>query len=115
MAYELHIEIPEEEIEIEEWVDAIGLIDNIKIDSSDIVITNPMTKETMSFPGSEGNVAIKIDGEWEKCISFNRGRGSINARSGIESPTNPVRIAMAMIAKTLGAKIVGDEGEVYEW
>ncbi len=115
MAYELHIEIPCEKIEIDEWVEAIGLIDDVKIDPSDIEIKNPMTNETLSFPGNEGDVAVRINDKWEKCIRFSRGRGSFNARRDIENTSNPVRIAVAMIAKTLGAQIVGEESEVYEW
>lgn len=115
MAYELHIEIPEEEVEIDEWIEAIELIENIKIDSSDNEITNPLTGETVTFPGNEGDVAVNIDGNWIKCIGFRRGRGSFNARPEIEAPSNPVRNAAAMIAKTLGAQIVGGEGEVYNW
>jgi hypothetical protein len=36
-------------------------------------------------------------------------------RDEFENSENPVRIVIAKLAKSLNAKIVGDEGEEYEW
>lgn len=115
MAYELQIELPGEEIPMGEWIRAVEEVRDVKIDSSAIEFTNPMTGEVITLPGSEGNAAVLIDGIWEKCFRFSRGRGSFSGLPELENPAHPVRIAAAAIAQTLGAQITGEEGELYEW
>lgn len=115
MAYSFHIVLDEDDIEIDDWIDAVGNIDGIKIDRSDSTEINPETGDEISIAGSDGAVSVLIGSEWVQCIYFREGRATFNAVADIESPTHPVHIAVSRLSGVLGAKIVGDEGEVYEW
>ncbi|HCE3715988.1 hypothetical protein [Vibrio parahaemolyticus] len=124
MAYSLHIE-REEVIALEEWVTAIDSIDGLRIASGNSEILNSSTGEEIAIQGNPGDVSIRYVtkgflglGErvsWEKAIYFNSGRAQFKFVEGIEQPHHPVHIAVVQIAKKLGASIVGDEGEVYDW
>jgi hypothetical protein len=115
MAYSLHIVIDDDEIDITDWADAVADIDGVKIDASDSTAVNPGTGEEISIASSEGDVSVLMGSEWVKCIYFCDGRATFNAVVDIESSNNPVHIAASRISGALGAKIIGDEGEVYEW
>ena len=125
MAYTLHIE-RNPTISLEEWREAISSIEGVKIDNSDFEVVNPKTGEVISMGTSKGgDVAILFESKgflgfgknqtWEKCISFENGKGSFNAKGDIESSSNLLHRAAAEIAAKLAAKIIGDEGEEYKW
>lgn len=124
MAYGLYIE-RDDKIDLEEWNRTVESISGVKIDVSNIEIVNPNTGEKLSFPGSEGNVSVLFESrglfgfgkksEWEISIQFMNGKGSFNFREALEMPTNAMRIAVSKISNSLGARIVGEEGETYVW
>lgn len=125
MAYTLHIE-RDTAISLKEWRDVIQSIEGIKIDNSDFEVRNPKTGEVISMGSSDGgDVAILFESKgilgfgkkkkWEKCISFSNGVGSFNANNDIENTDNPLHKAVTAIVSKLSAKIVGDEGEIYQW
>ena len=124
MGYSIHIQ-REESISLEEWEKAISKISGIKLDTEPMVAVNPKTGESISIPAEKGDVAVLFEHKgflgfgkkqlWEKCIYFTNGRATFNATNDIENTNNPIHRAVASIAKSLSASIVGDEGEIYSW
>lgn len=126
MAYALHIERPLSEITLEEWVTAVKRQSELKLLVEEkIEMQSPKTGEVIAISRSPGDVAILFQSkdflgldhanEWRPCIRFSRGKATFSATSDIESPSNPLRVAVSKLAKELNAKVVGDEGEIYEW
>ena len=118
MGYSLHIEREGGGISLEEWIAAVEDIPEARIDSSAVEFVNPKTGEVMSFPGQAGDVAVLFPDDesgWSKCISFSQGRGSFRASAVTDRPGDPIRIVASKLAASLGAQIVGDEGEIYNW
>ncbi len=125
MAYELHIERENQPIGLDEWKGAVAATDGARVNSEDAVATNPTTGKTIRIGGNEGDVEIchKSGGflgigakeSWVKVIRFRDGRASFKATADIELPNNPIRKVVASLAEALSARIVGDEGEEYEW
>ena len=125
MAYALHIERQSNELTLEEWISAVGRIENARLATGNSKITNPKTGEVISIESSPGDVDVLFStkgflrfcakSEWSTCIRFSRGKGTFNAPPDIEESNNPVRVTASKLAHLLGAKIIGDEGEVYEW
>ncbi|MVB16810.1 hypothetical protein D6V29_18970, partial [Vibrio cholerae] len=124
MAYSLHIE-REKAIALEEWVEVIDSIDGARIAPGNSETLNSNTGEVIAIQGKLSDVSIRYVTKgflgfgkrvsWEKAIFFNSGRAQFKFVDGIEQPHHPVHIAVVQIAKKLGASIVGDEGEVYDW
>lgn len=125
MSYSLHIERSPAELTLEEWIEAVKKQEGVKLIEGGSKITNPKTGEVISIPGRPGDVAVLFhskgffgfgsESEWHPCISFFGGRASFKAPIDMQSPNDPLRAAVSELAKTLGAKVVGDEGEVFEW
>lgn len=124
MAYSLHIK-RKGGILLEDWINAVENTQGVKIDDSSSEITNPRTGEIISIAGSKGDVSVLFQtkgfigfgkkSEWVKSIRFSNGKGSFNARGDIENPKNIMHKAVSKLAKSLNAKVVGDEGEEYDW
>lgn len=119
MGYSLHIERAKQAITLDEWTAAVSRVAGVRLERADSQAENPTTGAVISFGGNPGNTAVlfNTDGEesWETCLFFREGSISFAATEDIESPSNPVHIAVATLAKQLGAQIVGDEGEAYKW
>ena len=133
MGYELHIKRVSEagheggaRISREEWEEAVASESNLRIDSTATVVRNPRTGETISVSAGEADVAVLIpargilkllgiDGRWVRVFRFSRGRATFRGSAALESPGHPVRKAAASLASRLGAAIVGDDGERYDW
>jgi hypothetical protein len=113
MVYELHIKRTSP-ITSDEWLSAVETIDDLKIDETDWVTTNPLTGKQIRIPGAPGTAALWFSeiGEWIKTFEFRRGRISFNAKAW-DNPQMPVRAKSFEIARKLNAEIVGDEGEIY--
>lgn len=126
MAYALHIERPHSELTLDEWVAAVKRQNELKLLAEEKVeMQNPKTKEAISISTGPGDVAVLfqpkgflgfgLTKEWSTSIRFSKGKATFSATRDIELPTNPLRIAVSKLAKDLNAKIVGDEGEIYDW
>tara|TARA_R110002111_G_C5799763_1_gene355146 strand:+ start:32 stop:382 length:351 start_codon:yes stop_codon:yes gene_type:complete len=96
----------------DEWKEAVGKIDSLKLDESDQVGFNPMTKEKIVIKGSDTNVAVYIpsEKEWIRMLSFYGGSGSLPYSPAWENPDDPVRKGVIELASILNAKLYG-EGE----
>ncbi len=113
MAHELHIKRTSP-ISIDEWLSAVNTTENLKIDVSDFIATNPITGAEIRIPGSSETAAVwfQESKEWIKVFRFWRGKVTFKADDwGNEN--SPVRIVAFTLAQKLDAEIVGDEGEKY--
>ena len=125
MAYSLHIERSPTELTLEEWIEAVKKQEGVKLVEGGSQATNPKTGEVIFLPGRPGDVAVLFHSkgflgfggksEWRLCISFLSGRASFKPPLDIESPDDPLRVAVSKLSRALGARVVGDEGEIYEW
>ena len=126
MAYSLHIERPGATISLEEWIAAASAIASLRPRTSGYTAVNPKTGEIIELDQSSGDLEIALPQgfiartigkakEWEPAFSFSQGRGTFPAPDSIESPQDALRVAAASLAKSLGASIVGDDGEEYQW
>ena len=115
MAYSLHIEIQDEELELDEWLNAVSQIEGVKLAEQATTVIDPKTNQSISIASGEGDVSVLIGTEWVTCIYFLNGRATSNASFDVDDASHPVRMAASGLASVLGAQIVGDEGEVYEW
>lgn len=103
-------------IEVGEWVAAVSALDGVRLASSDMTASNPVSGE---------NIVIKSDGAdaelhdveqnawWPVFRWSKRGSVSFNAPSDFDEATSRVRMVASELARTLSANLVGDEGEVY--
>lgn len=124
MAYAIHIE-RETEIKLEEWIESVNSTEGCRINNEGVSAINPNTGEEIHISGTEGDVEVLFQtkgflgigkkSSWEMCITFFEGRASFKPTKDFEFTENPVRVVIFKLARQLSAKVVGDEGEVYEW
>lgn len=116
MAYELHIERKPHGLTIVEWNAAVSQLDGVRLANSNTSVANPSSGEVISIVSHPGTAEILLEtGEWVACFRFMRDQVSFRATANIESVSDLAHIAAAKLAAALAAKIVGDEGETYEW
>lgn len=116
----IHIEKNGGEITFTDWIEAVCKTQKVKFDGNPQIAKNPKTGDVITIGGNLNKVAVNFSNtpskeEWKVCIYFKNGRVTFNAIGGIEDCDNPLKLAISNIAKELGAKIVGDGGEFYDW
>lgn len=111
MAYVLHIK-RSSPISVDEWLAAVESIDDLRIDGSDSVATNPLTGKVVRISGSPGTAAwwFSEPKEWIKVFWLRRGEISFKANGWDNTIIREIALALA---GNLKAEIVGDEGETY--
>lgn len=114
MGYALYLE-SSDGFSAEDWRNAVSAVNDVKLDDSPVVVTNPATGASIRVPGRPNDVAVLVGAEWKKVFSFTGQPASFNATGSVEDPAHPVRRAAAALARQLDAAIVGAEGELYEW
>ena len=116
MAYALHIERKLRGISIDEWLQAVASIPGLRQTDAPAIVLNPLTGESIAVPSAKGTVEVLAeDGEWFTAFHFAYDRISFKATVGIESVSDATHVAAKALAEKLGAQIVGDEDEVYNW
>ncbi|WP_413206451.1 hypothetical protein [Rhodospirillum sp. A1_3_36] len=119
MGYDLHLDRSGAPIGLDEWVDVVAATPNVRIESSGTVLQNPNTGEEIFIAGNQGDASVLVPGEgggeWVKVFFFSRGGVSFSSRWDIDDASHPIRRAACALAAALGARIVGDEGERYDW
>ncbi|MCF6440738.1 hypothetical protein L1077_14980 [Pseudoalteromonas luteoviolacea] len=118
MAFALHITKENGDISFPDWVEAVLKTQGANLEGQPTVGRNPKTGEIITVGGKPHNVSVQFpeNEEWQTCIFFNDGVASFNGTSSmIDDEKNPVRLVAKSIANFVDAKIVGDEGEVYDW
>jgi DNA-binding protein HU-beta len=134
MGYEIHIERegfddgadPKGTITTNQWLAAVNAVEGVRISpEKDWVSRNPQTGSVIRVPGSGADAEVyfppkplkgKLKGVWQKVFAWDpRGKIRFRAHPDLRDPKFPVRIAAAALARHLGAIIVGDEGERFDW
>lgn len=107
MAYEIHLE-REEPFSESEWRDAVAGEPGLELRGASFAeVTNPVTGEVIRIPTSPLDALGAEFG-----LFFHSGRVSFLARSGFEPGTELWALAFRL-ADRLGARVVGDDGEIY--
>ncbi|TXI93390.1 MAG: hypothetical protein E6Q34_05575 [Burkholderiaceae bacterium] len=114
MAYSLHIESTKGPIPLEAWKKAVDTIEGARYVEAERLVTNPFSGERILVKGNEGDIEISTS-SFSVGISFRRGRVTFSNRKEFDDPLNSIRLALAKLAAILDAKVIGDEGEIYEW
>ncbi len=118
MAYEVHIERTNgEPIFIEEWVKAIGRVENVRLaEAAATNVTTPAIDEQISNPQMRG-IAELFDlrsQTWLSVLRWSKGRISTRASRDFDTFSNYQRSVLRALSSQLDAQIVGDEGETYD-
>lgn len=117
MACEIHIERRSTPITLAEWCDVIGRTENVRIADGKHTLTNPQTGELITFgnPGGDAEVYFPVEGTWQRVLRWSR-RGTISfvAPPDFAEPCSHLRRTAHALAQSLGASMVGDEGEIYD-
>lgn len=109
MPYSLHIQ-RDSSISTREWLDAAARVGSLRAGTG----LASRTSHDASAPTQASAADLEIigpSGQWEPAFHFSDGRGSFSARASHPA----LRAAAATLASTLGASIVGDDGERYTW
>jgi hypothetical protein len=131
MSYELHIvrfdsdgnEVP---IPLEEWQDVIAADRRLR-PMQPVTVTNPQTGETIQMAGGKmgdadcrvplvGFLSFLLPGEWQPLFRWSS-PGSIVFKGVpiLSFPITGMKGFLRKLARSLDARIVGDEGEPYDW
>lgn len=124
MGYSLYIERSNSPIPTEEWKAAVESTEGLRLASKEAeTATNPKTGETISIKMEPCDVELYLPDadQWVMAIMWagNRGSGSFNSR-GVSAATDygdiddPGWKSISSLARTLGALIRGEEGEIYD-
>jgi hypothetical protein len=133
MAYELHIQSPDHDdddaathVTTEAFAEAVGTIADCRLATGmDTLAVNPATGEKIRiedphpraevlFPGRKGWLR-STPAEWIAVFWYREGDISFKAAFDLDDPEDPVRVIAAELARKLGCRIVGDDGEEYSW
>lgn len=124
MSYQLHIRLDNEPISESAWQRAVEAVDGVRMASAGpMTIRHPVTGDEISVSGTPTSAELFFPagyegphGQWVPVFHYSpRGSITVNAAFDFEDPDDPVRKAMKALAGELGAVIVGDEGETYEF
>jgi hypothetical protein len=118
VAYELHITRGwYRPIRIKRWEAAVKETPNVRLSTADwVVVTPPPNVFELRRPAERGDAEVLLpSGEWIKVFYFSGGRVHFNAAFALDDPDDPVRKVATALARRLGARNVGDEGEFYDW
>jgi hypothetical protein len=122
MAYEIHIkrrgaDAQLSPIALSEWRAAASRIDGVRMADGDHHITNPKTGEriTSRNAGGDAEVFFPDDAAWLRAFRWSP-EGSISFRAPRDflAPTCFIRRLAAELARELDARLIGDEGEIYD-
>jgi hypothetical protein len=122
MAYEIHIErrgvdsrrLP---ISLSEWCAVVERTDGVRMAEGDVRATNPKTGELIGIKngGGDAEAFFPDNGAWLRAFRWSpSGRISFRAPRDFEIPTSAIRLIAQVLAHSLDARLVGDEGEIYD-
>ncbi len=117
MGYEVHIKRDDGlAIGFDEWCAAVARTGGMRLASGGTLAVNPETGEKITIPGRDGDVEVYFqeDDAWSPCLWWFSGRISFRPPSDFSSPDSRFRRALVALAKQLGARLVGGDGEVYD-
>ncbi|MGY4398326.1 hypothetical protein ACVWZA_003532 [Sphingomonas sp. UYAg733] len=121
MAYSIHIVRHDkagnrEPIEVREWVAAVSALDGVRLASSDVTASNPVSGENIVIKRDDADAELHDEQQnaWLPVFRWSEhGSVSFNAPSDFDEATSRVRMVAGELARNLSAELVGDEGEFY--
>jgi hypothetical protein len=121
VAYSIHIVRRDkagnrEPIEVREWVAAVNTLIGVRLASSDVTASNPVSGENIVImsDGADAELHDEQHNEWLPVFRWSkRGSVSFNAPPDFDDTTSRVRMVAGKLARNLNAELVGDEGESY--
>lgn len=121
VAYSIHIVRHDkagnpEPIEVREWVVAVSTLDSVRLASSDVTASNPVSGENIVIKsdGADAELYDEQQNAWLPVFRWSkRGSVSFNVPSDFDEVTSRVRMVAGELARNLSAELVGDEGEFY--
>jgi hypothetical protein len=117
MAYDLHIQRTEA-IPLAEWQAAVSATNGVRLFAAKAhTFTNPKTGEVIGMVAREGDTEVFFPdaGEWHSVFRWHGESASFAARFSPTETSHPVWKAAVALATHLGAVILGDEGEAYDF
>jgi hypothetical protein len=117
MGYEVHIKRDDDvAIGIDEWCAAVARTEGMRLARNDALAVNPTTGERIRIPAQHGDVEVYFpqDDAWIPCLWWSSGRISFRPPPDFSNPESRFRQGLVALAKQLRARLVGDDGEVYE-
>jgi hypothetical protein len=120
MAYEIHItrRAPDGKtlpITLSDWHAAVQQTAGVRMASGDYETTNSETGEIIKLrnAGGDAEAFFSLDASWRRVFRWSpSGRVSFNAPRDFDMLG--IRRVAIELARTLGASLVGDEGEIYD-
>jgi len=121
MGYNIHIRrhntgVPDSPIALSDWRVAVECTDGVRMAEEDYQIANPKTGELIRIRnrGGDAEILFPDEGAWRRVFWWFEGRISFGAPRDFELPTCFIRRAATDLARALGARLIGDDGEIYD-
>jgi hypothetical protein len=122
MAYEIHIirlgadghSVP---IKLSEWCAVVKRTPNVRLAGGDHEVANAKTGEVVRIANTGGDAEVLLSGgdQWRRVLRWSQGgRISFGVPADFSRPDCEIKRVAAQLARALGARLVGDEGEMYD-
>ncbi len=110
MPAELHIESDKKKLTLKKWLAAVAKAEDVRCLTENVSVTSPQTGAVLSIPRETGDAEVYFpeSDEWVPVFYWRRSSVALNARPYTDS--QHLRRVTAGLVKSLGAKIVDDEG-----
>jgi hypothetical protein len=119
MAYCLHIEREDRApIALAEWQAAVAKTEGVRIFAlAAHTGINPQTGEVLRMRANEGDTDVFFpdENEWQSIFRWHGDSAIFAARFETTETSHPIWKASVALATLLGARIRGDEGEIYDF
>lgn len=114
MAYEIHITRGEDEIALDEWVAAVAAAEGCRLAEGDYLVTLPETGQVFRFHNTGGDTEVHVAGVWRRVFRWHEGRVSFVGPNDFHIEDTHMRCLVRTLATALQAKVVGDEGRIFD-
>ncbi len=120
MAYAIHIERRPEagasSISLAEWEAVVERTEGVRLADGDAEAVNPRTGEVVRIlnHGGDAEAFHPGDGSWRRIFYWNETRVSFRAPDDFLARECVARSLARELARALDARLVGDEGEIYD-
>lgn len=113
MAYEIRIK-RQPALSLEEWTKAISRFKYVRLNASGTSIRNPHTGEVITIAGRRGDAEVFVAGKWRLFFRWQNGTVVFKPHRSFNEPKDKITFIAKRLAQILNAKLVGDEGEIYD-
>ena len=107
---------------LDEWMSAVLSRSDVRLRDGPATARNPQTGEAISVGHRTGDADVLLGGEWAPCFWWRHGAPDEDSPSAalftappdFDVPGCRVRQVARELAKSLQARLIGEEGEEYE-